>query len=56
MGDMNPGQDEEAAVIDEEGKVGLAGGVTPADPGVARSHLPGGAGEQQAGQEGTGRS
>jgi len=55
IADTNPRQNQEAAVIDDLGKVGLASGVTPADPSIAGSHFPGGAGEQQAGEEGKGR-
>jgi hypothetical protein len=52
--EVNPGQNEEATLIDDLGKMGLASSVTPADPSVAGSHFPGGAGEQQAGEEGEG--
>jgi hypothetical protein len=55
IADTHPRQNQEAAVIDDLGKVGLASGVTPSDPSVAGSHFPGGAGEQQAGEEGEGR-
>jgi hypothetical protein len=55
IADMNPRQDQEAALINDLREVGLASGVTPADPSVAGSHLPGGAGEEQAGQSGKGR-
>jgi hypothetical protein len=55
IANTNPRQDQEATVIDNLGKVGLASGVTPADPSVAGSHFPGGAGEEQTGEEGKGR-
>jgi hypothetical protein len=55
MADTNPRQNQEAAVIDDLGKVGLASGIRPADPNVAGSHFPGGAGEEQAGQQRKGR-
>jgi hypothetical protein len=42
-------------VIDYPGKVGSASSIRPADPSVAGSHLPSGAGEEQAGQQRKGR-
>jgi hypothetical protein len=51
---MDPRQNQEAALINDLREVGLASGVTPADPSVAGSHFPGGAGEEQAGQSGKG--
>jgi hypothetical protein len=50
VGYFNPRQNQKATVVDEEGKIGLASGIAPSDPGIARRHFPGGAGEQQAGQ------
>ena len=55
IADTNPGQNQEAAVIDDLGKVGWTSGVTAADPRVAGSHFAGGAGAEQAGQQGKGR-
>src|SRR5450755_351999 len=50
VGDARPGKNEKSAVIDHSGEIELAQGVGPGDPGIARSHAPRGAGEQQTGQ------
>lgn len=51
--DVDPGEHEESGVTDDELESAFAFEVTPADPGVARGHLPGGAGEEEAGEPAT---
>src|ERR1017187_2452123 len=55
IGHSHPGHDQKAAVIDYQRKIGLADCLVPADVLIPRRHLPGGAGEQQAGQQWAGR-
>ena len=50
VGNLGPGENQKAAVIDHQRKIAWAHRIGPADPGIARSHAPGGAGEQQSGQ------
>src|SRR5438094_801157 len=52
-GDLNPGEDEETALVDNQWDVGAAGLITPADPSIARRHPPSGASEEQAGEDAT---
>ena len=49
MRNLDPGEDEESAIIDNAGKVVLTGGIAPADPIVPRRDFQGGAGKEQAG-------
>ena len=49
MRNLDPGEDEESTIIDNAGKVALAGGIAPADPVVPGSDFQGGAGKEQAG-------
>src|ERR1017187_9056645 len=51
----DPGQNEKAAVVDYQRQVVLAGRLAPTDARIPGRHLPGGAGEQQAGQHRAGR-
>ena len=50
-GETNPGQDEIAGVIDDEGQVALAGGGIPADEAVAGGGLPSRGAEAEQGQQ-----
>src|SRR6266487_1555720 len=53
--DPDPGQNEKAAMVDDQRQVGLAGYLAPTDARIPRRHLPGGAGEQQTSQDWAGR-
>ena len=54
-GEADPGQDEIAGVIDNQGQVALAGGGIPADETVARGGFPGrSAAAEQSQQEAVG--
>src|SRR5262249_31918075 len=46
----NPGQNQKPAMVDEPIQVCAANRIIPADPVIARGHLPGRTGKQQAGQ------
>ncbi len=48
--DADPGQDQEASVIDDQRQVALAHGGGPADKAVAGSGFPGGGAEAEQGQ------
>ena len=52
---FDPGEDEEAGVVDNEGEARLPLIVRPADEGVPGSDLPGGGAEAQTGQRGLSR-
>jgi hypothetical protein len=47
--DLNPGEDEKTAVIDNARKVASASRIAPADPMVARRNFQSSAGKEQAG-------
>ena len=50
-GEPDPGQDEIAGVIDDQGQVALAGGRIPAHETVARGRFPSGGAEADQGQQ-----
>ena len=50
MRDADPGQDQEASVIDDQWQVALARGGGPADEAVAGGGFPGGGAEAEQGQ------
>ena len=51
MGDADPGQDQEAGVVDDACQIAFAGGRVPADEAVAGGSFPGGGGEAEQGQQ-----
>jgi hypothetical protein len=46
---LNPGEDEKSAVVNNARKVALAGWIAPPDPMIARRNFQSGAGKEQAG-------
>ena len=50
VGDADPGEDEEACVVDDAGEVALSGVGAPADGAVAGCGLPGGGAEAEGGE------
>ena len=50
VGHLDPRQNQKAAVVDQQRKIGAACVITPSDPAVTWRHLPSPAGEQQTAQ------